>query len=376
MTTFRIQHKKNFTVISNSAIRDKSLSLKARGLHHLLLSYPDDWIVNEKALIEESDHDGRDAFRGAIKELEQANYLVRVQKRDPNTGFFAKATYNVFETPQQPASVAGLSADGLSVSGSSVSGSSVSGSSVSGSSVVGLSGDGKPDDILNTYSTKTDLTKTDLNKTPLTPQGGNAIAPLPEISQSQAVEPEQQETPPTVPVQAKQPRKKAKTGSGAKSSAAARARRKTEADQSPREFQQLWDDYRQFVIDVGSSVAGNYTKWEAIAQWDALLTEGDAATEVVEGTDWYIQCKKIEHQRKGEALGIPHLHRYLRDRKWEAALDHKRSVGGVLPKVAVAVSKTRSQQISENNSQVLDDWLASDDAAQSEFTTVEVQAYA
>jgi hypothetical protein len=69
-------------MISNLAIRDKRLSFRARGLHHLLLSYPDGWKVKVDHLKSESDKEGKDAIASALKELELLGYLVRTQIRD------------------------------------------------------------------------------------------------------------------------------------------------------------------------------------------------------------------------------------------------------------------------------------------------------
>lgn len=79
--TIRVQHSKDYTVISNSAIRDSRLSFKARGLHHLLLSYPDGWQINTDHLSGQSDKDGKTSVLSALKELEQLGYLTRKQIR-------------------------------------------------------------------------------------------------------------------------------------------------------------------------------------------------------------------------------------------------------------------------------------------------------
>lgn len=77
MATFRVIHSKNYTCISNGALQDDRLSLKARGLHHLLLSYPDDWAFSSDHLVSQSSKDGRTALSTALKELEQFGYVVR-----------------------------------------------------------------------------------------------------------------------------------------------------------------------------------------------------------------------------------------------------------------------------------------------------------
>ena len=43
MAVIRVEKNKNYTVMSNVHLRDKALSLKAKGLLSLILSLPDDW---------------------------------------------------------------------------------------------------------------------------------------------------------------------------------------------------------------------------------------------------------------------------------------------------------------------------------------------
>jgi hypothetical protein len=80
--TIRIQHSKDYTVIANAAIRDTRLSFKARGLHHLLLSYPDGWKVNTEHLSTQSEMDGETAVKTGLQELEKLGYLTREQVRE------------------------------------------------------------------------------------------------------------------------------------------------------------------------------------------------------------------------------------------------------------------------------------------------------
>ena len=49
MAVFRVEKIKNYTVMSNHHLRDKSLSLKAKGLLSLMLSLPEDWDYTTKA---------------------------------------------------------------------------------------------------------------------------------------------------------------------------------------------------------------------------------------------------------------------------------------------------------------------------------------
>ena len=98
MTTFRIRHTRCYTSIANSAIQDKRLSFKARGLHHLLLSYPNNWEINAKHLVEQSDKDGRDATYSALKELIKFGYIKKISHRKDG-GKFKDVSYDVFELP-------------------------------------------------------------------------------------------------------------------------------------------------------------------------------------------------------------------------------------------------------------------------------------
>ena len=97
--TIRVSHQKNYTCITNSAIRDKRLSFKARGLHHLLLSYPDGWQVKIEHLVSESEKDGRTAIASALRELENCGYLVRRQIRDLKTGRLGEWETVISECP-------------------------------------------------------------------------------------------------------------------------------------------------------------------------------------------------------------------------------------------------------------------------------------
>lgn len=43
MAVFRLERTRDYTVMSNHHLRDKRLSLKAKGLLSQMLSLPDDW---------------------------------------------------------------------------------------------------------------------------------------------------------------------------------------------------------------------------------------------------------------------------------------------------------------------------------------------
>jgi len=50
MAVFMVEKTKNFTVMSNHHLKNKKLTLKAKGLLSLMLSLPDEWDYTLKGL--------------------------------------------------------------------------------------------------------------------------------------------------------------------------------------------------------------------------------------------------------------------------------------------------------------------------------------
>lgn len=102
MAVFRVHKTKDFTVMSNHHLRDKNLTLKAKGLLSVILSLPDDWkysITGLAAICKE----GTSAVKSALQELTDAGY-VTVTKLYPNhteTGRI-EYVYDIRERPQAP----------------------------------------------------------------------------------------------------------------------------------------------------------------------------------------------------------------------------------------------------------------------------------
>ena len=96
MAVFRVEKTKNYTVMANHHLRDKSLSLKAKGLLSLMLSLPEDWDYTTKGLAQIC-RDGVDSIRSAVQELEQRGYVVRNRVRNGQLG---EMEYTIFEQPQ------------------------------------------------------------------------------------------------------------------------------------------------------------------------------------------------------------------------------------------------------------------------------------
>ena len=76
----RTEKNKNYTVMGNYHLRDKELSLKAKGLLSIMLSLPDGWNFSTQGLTKLSS-DGETAIRSTLKELEQKGYLKRNKVR-------------------------------------------------------------------------------------------------------------------------------------------------------------------------------------------------------------------------------------------------------------------------------------------------------
>ena len=101
MAVFRIEKTRDYTVMSNYHLRDRSLSLKAKGLLSLMLSLPEDWDYTMKGLARIC-KDGIDSISGGIRELETHGYLVRARVRNEN-GQLGSIEYTILEQPKEPA---------------------------------------------------------------------------------------------------------------------------------------------------------------------------------------------------------------------------------------------------------------------------------
>ena len=101
MAVFRVEKTKGYTVMSNHHLRNKNLSLKAKGLLSQMLSLPEDWDYTLAGL-SYINKESIDAIRTAIWELERAGYVKRHQGRD-RKGKMTAIEYTIYEQPQLPA---------------------------------------------------------------------------------------------------------------------------------------------------------------------------------------------------------------------------------------------------------------------------------
>ena len=97
MAVFRVERTNNYTVMSNYHLRDKTLSLKAKGLLSLMLSLPETWDYTLSGLARIS-LEGKEAIRAAVVELEKAGYIQRSRTRNEK-GYLQGTEYIIREQP-------------------------------------------------------------------------------------------------------------------------------------------------------------------------------------------------------------------------------------------------------------------------------------
>lgn len=98
MAVFRVNKNKNYTVMSNYHFKDKSLSLKAKGLLSQMLSLPDDWDYTVPGLCA-INKESKGAIQSTLKELEERGYLIRTKVQN-NKGQF-DYIYDIYEIPEE-----------------------------------------------------------------------------------------------------------------------------------------------------------------------------------------------------------------------------------------------------------------------------------
>ena len=98
MSVYRVNKTRDFTVMGNTHLRDKNLSLKAVGLLSKMLSFNDGWQFSTRGLAALC-KEGPDAILSALKELEENGYLVRHRGRD-DKGRMVSTEFDIYEMPQ------------------------------------------------------------------------------------------------------------------------------------------------------------------------------------------------------------------------------------------------------------------------------------
>ncbi|MBO7712390.1 MAG: hypothetical protein J6S85_02780 [Methanobrevibacter sp.] len=97
--TFKINKTNAYTVMSNYHLRDRRLSLKAKGLLSLMLSLPDNWDYSIAGLVAIST-EGQTAIESALRELQESGYIF-IKKIFPDKSATGKIEYeyNIYEMP-------------------------------------------------------------------------------------------------------------------------------------------------------------------------------------------------------------------------------------------------------------------------------------
>ena len=97
MAIYRIHKEDNFVIIDKAFLLNEEISLKAKGLLALLLSYPDNWQFYKAEIVQHTT-DKENSLNSGLKELMENGYIVRKQRKDEN-GKFEGYEYHVYEKP-------------------------------------------------------------------------------------------------------------------------------------------------------------------------------------------------------------------------------------------------------------------------------------
>lgn len=101
MAIYRVERTRDYTVMSNYHLKDRELSLKAKGLLSMILSLPDEWNYTLRGLAAIS-KEGVDAIGSTVRELEKAGYIIRRQLRGEK-GRISDTEYTIYEQPHKTA---------------------------------------------------------------------------------------------------------------------------------------------------------------------------------------------------------------------------------------------------------------------------------
>lgn len=97
MAYCKVEFNSGYTIVSNELMRDKRLSLKAKGLQAMILSLPPDWDMTIEGLSSIC-RECSDTISSILKELEAAGYLSRYRERNSN-GRYGQMQYTFFQSP-------------------------------------------------------------------------------------------------------------------------------------------------------------------------------------------------------------------------------------------------------------------------------------
>lgn len=101
MAVLRVNKTRDYTVMSNHHLKDRRLSLKAKGLLSTMLSLPDTWDYSIAGLVAIS-KENETAVKSTLGELREYGYLVITKKlpNETNSGRI-EYEYDIYEQPQE-----------------------------------------------------------------------------------------------------------------------------------------------------------------------------------------------------------------------------------------------------------------------------------
>lgn len=98
MSIIRVEKNSNYVAMNKTALNDRRLSWKAKGIMAYMLSMPNDWIFYIDELVTHST-DGKDSFRSGFKELKDNGYVERIPIKDEKTKKILRWETIVYEIP-------------------------------------------------------------------------------------------------------------------------------------------------------------------------------------------------------------------------------------------------------------------------------------
>ncbi|MCI6265743.1 MAG: helix-turn-helix domain-containing protein, partial [Erysipelotrichaceae bacterium] len=98
MTEFEIEKDDSFTVVTNNILRNKNLSMSAKGLLCTIFSLPPEWDYSFNGLVAIC-KEGKAAVRNAINELKNSKYIKISQSRNEK-GYY-QYKYTVYRKPYE-----------------------------------------------------------------------------------------------------------------------------------------------------------------------------------------------------------------------------------------------------------------------------------
>lgn len=92
-----VRVSKDYVVMATHHLKEREMSLKAKGLLSLMLAIPNDLKISTESLVSLS-KDGKDSVTAALHELERLGYVSHVMRKNEK-GQYAGCEYIVHDIP-------------------------------------------------------------------------------------------------------------------------------------------------------------------------------------------------------------------------------------------------------------------------------------